>query len=225
MSRSVTAIFAASAALVIYQVAGFASGSSMPSATSKPMTNEERAVESYHNGEEHRTKGRKLEDEAATKDARDAEKTLAKARGEFEKALKDYMTASKLNPSLFQAYNGLGYSYRKTGDYPKALEMYEKAISMAPGYYSEAVEYRAEAYLALNRVDEAKKEYLDLFGADRPQADLLMAAMTKWVAQRKTDPAGVDPATVAAFETWIGERASIAKDVALMGITTDHSRW
>ena len=66
----------------------------------------------------------------------------------------------------------MGFAYRKTGDYAKALEMYDQAIKMAPGFFPEAVEYRAEAYLALNRIDDARQSYLDLFAADRKQADL-----------------------------------------------------
>ena len=72
----------------------------------------------------------------------DADKTKAKAKSEFEKSLKDFKNAAKLNPQLFQAYNGMGYAYRKTGDYAKALEMYDQAIKMAPGFFPEAVEYR-----------------------------------------------------------------------------------
>src|SRR5690349_19782842 len=136
-------------------VAASGSGAGMPSAPSgsmRSMTPEERAVEAYRSGDEHRVKGKKLEDEAATKKGADADKTAAKARSEFEKSLKDFKNAAQLNPELFQAYNGMGFAYRKTGDYAKALEMYDKAISMAPGFFSEAIEYRAEAYLALNRI-------------------------------------------------------------------------
>ena len=32
----------------------------------------------------------------------------------------------KLDPKNFKAFNGLGYAYRKTGDYAKALENYER---------------------------------------------------------------------------------------------------
>ena len=87
-----------------------------------PMSPEERAVEAYKSGDEHRVKGKKLEEEALRKTGADAEKTTAKAKSEFEKSLKDFKNAAKLNPELFQAYNGMGYAYRKTGDYAKALE-------------------------------------------------------------------------------------------------------
>ena len=128
-------------AVGIAQVAVFANGSSAPagpsagSSSMPSMSPEERAVEAYRNGDNHRVKGRKLEDEAAAKKGSDADKATAKARSEFEKSLKDFTNAAKLNPKLFQAYNGMGYAYRKTGDYAKALEMYDQAIKMAPGFF------------------------------------------------------------------------------------------
>jgi tetratricopeptide (TPR) repeat protein len=215
----------------IAHVAVFANGSSAPagpsaSSSSLPsMTPEERAVEAYRNGDNHRVKGRKLEEEAAAKKGSDADKAAAKARSEFEKALKDFTNAAKLNPRLFQAYNGMGYAYRKTGDYVKALEMYDQAIKMAPGFFPEAVEYRAEAYLGLNRIDDARQAYLDLFAADRKQADILMAAMKNWVAARRADAAGVAPDAVSEFEKWIGEREGMSKQTRLMGVSNRYSGW
>ncbi len=170
-------------------------------------------------------KGRKLESEAVDKKGGDAEKALAKARGEFEKALKYFNSAAQLNPQLFQAYNGMGYAYRKTGDFAKALEMYDQAIKMAPGFYAEAVEYRAEAYLSLNRVDDARQAYLELFAADRKQADDLMVAMKGWVSSRRASASGVDAATIDGLEKWIGEREGIAKETRLMGVTNRYAGW
>jgi len=196
-------------------------GSSMPS-----MTPEERAVAAYQSGDDHRVKGKKFEEEATTKKGADVEKTLAKAKSEYQKSLKDFTNAAKLNPKLAPAYNGMGYAYRKTGDYAKALEMYDQAIERAkPQIFPEAIEYRAEAYLALNRLDDARQAYLDLFGADRKQADILMAAMKSWVTARHTDPAGVSADALAAFEKWIGERDGIAKQTSLMGLSSGYHGW
>ncbi len=209
-------------------VSASGSGASMPSAPSSSMrslTPEERAVEAYRSGDEHRVKGKKLEEQAAAKQGADAEKAAGKARSEFEKSLKDFRNAAQLNPQLFQAYNGMGYAYRKTGDYAKALEMYDQAIKMAPGFFSEAVEYRAEAYLALNRIDDARQAYLDLFAADRKQAEILMAAMKNWIESHRAEAGGVDPAAVTAFEKWIGEREGLAKQTRLMAVTTRHTGW
>jgi len=219
------------AAVGVAHVGMLASGSSVPSgsgmgSSSLPsMSPEARAVEAYKSGDDHRVKGKKLEEEAASKTGSDAEKTTAKAKSEYEKSLKDFKNAAKLNPQLFQAYNGMGYAYRKTGDYAKALEMYDQAIKMAPGFFPEAVEYRAEAYLALNRIEDARQAYLDLFAADRKQADILMAAMKNWVAARQTDPAGVAPDAISGFEKWIGERDGLAKQTQLMAVTSRYAGW
>jgi len=230
MSRVCKAAILLTAAVGLSHVTASANGSgagamSVPSSSMAPRTPEERAVEAYKSGDSHRVKGRKLESEAVDKKPGDAEKALAKARGEFEKALKDFKSAAQLNPQLFQAYNGMGYAYRKTGDFAKALEMYDQAIKMAPGFYAEAVEYRAEAYLSLNRVDDARQAYLDLFAADRKQADDLMAAMKGWVSVRRASASGVDAATIDAFEKWIGEREGMAKQTRLMGVTSRYAGW
>ena len=106
----------------------------------------------------------------------------------------------------------------------KAKDEYGKALSLAPGF-PDALEYRGEAYLALNRIDDAKAAYLELFAKDREQAGQLMKAMTDWVATRQTDPAGVDPGTVAAFDTWIKERAKVAALTSNMSLASNHSAW
>jgi tetratricopeptide (TPR) repeat protein len=226
MSRTFKGVLLLAAAVASYQVVAIASGSSLPSApAARTVTPEERAIEFYNNGVEHKDKGRKLEEQAAAKQGAEAEKVLQKARGEFEKSLKDFKSAAQLSPNLFQAYNGIGYASRKTGDFATAIAMYDKSIAMAPGFYSEAVEYRAEAYLAMNRIDEAKKAYLDLFAADRKQADLLMVVMKEWVAKRQADAAGVDAGVVADFSKWVAERGDMAKQSELMALSSAHSRW
>lgn len=229
MSRMFKGFLLLLAVVGLYQAVALANGSTMPSspggASSRMLTPEERAVESYNNGVEHKDKGRKLEEQAAAKQGADAVKLAGKARSEYEKALKDFKNAAQANPKLFQAYNGMGFSLRKTGDFAKALVMYDQAIGMASGFYAEAVEYRAEAYLGLNRMDDARQAYLDLFGADRKQADVLMATMKSWVAARHADSAGVDPAALAAFEQWLGERDGLAKQTRLMAVGNAYAGW
>ena len=93
---------------------------------------------------------------------------------------------------MYQAYNGMGFSYRKTGDYAKALEMYDRALALKPGF-PDAIEYRGEAYLGLNRIEDAKNAYLEVLAADRKQADTLMAAMQKWIEQQEGQSRGRRP--------------------------------
>ena len=143
-------------------------------------------------------------------------KNPKQARKDYEGALKDFQTAVKLAPGNYRAHNNLGYSYRKLGNYARALESYEQALKLAPTF-SEAIEYRAEAYLGLNRLDEAKQAYMQLFVSDRMTSRVLMKAMKAWVAKRRTDPAGVDAATLNAFDAWVQERDTLAASVLNLG--------
>ena len=229
MSRLFAVVLTVAAAAAIQQTAVRANGSSMPSApsggssSSMPVvTPEQLAAQAYNSGISHKNKGLKLEADAE-KATKDKEKILGKAKDEYGKALKDFKKALDLKPDAFQAFNGMGFALRKTGEPVKALEMYDKALTLAPGFPD--AEYRGEAYLALNRIDDAKAAYLELFAKDRDQAAQLMKAMTDWVAKRQADPAGVDPAAVAAFDTWIKDRAKVAALTVNMSLASNHSSW
>ena len=52
-----------------------------------------------------------------------------------------------------------------------------------------------------------------------------MAAMKSWVSARHTDPAGVTPDALAAFEKWIGERDGIAKQTSSMAVSSGYHGW
>jgi tetratricopeptide (TPR) repeat protein len=116
---------------------------------------------------------------------------------------------------MYHAYNGIGYAYRKLGSYARALENYDRALKLAPTF-SAAIEYRAEAYLELNRLEDAKQAYLLLFATDRANANVLMKAMKAWVERRRAAPSGVVPAMLTAFEGWVNDRAELAARTANM---------
>jgi tetratricopeptide (TPR) repeat protein len=228
MKASVKCALAIVAAVASSQVIPLANGTSAPpppsmgSVPTRPLTPEERANEVYNSGIEHRDRGNKYEKDAANaKKPEDRTKSEGKARGEYEKALKDFEKAISFSSTHFSAYNGLGYSYRKLGDYNKALEMYDKALQLAPGF-ADAVEYRGEAYLGLNRIDDAKQAYLELLGLNRKNADMLMAAMRSWITARRAQPSGVDAAAIDAFESWVKERAGLAEQTAAMSLASAH---
>jgi tetratricopeptide (TPR) repeat protein len=128
----------------------------------------------------------------------------------YVRARKAFQDAAASDPDMAEAWNGLGYSQRKLGDYDTALASYARAITLKPGY-PEATEYRGEAYLALNRVADAKQAYLDLFATNRTLADTLMTAMKKWIAAQKS---GANQAAAADLATWVAERAKIAAQTA-----------
>jgi tetratricopeptide (TPR) repeat protein len=131
--------------------------------------------------------------------------------------------ATRKDPRMFQAWGSLGYAYRKVGNYKDSLEAYAKALEIQPGY-TPAIEYRAEAYLGLNRLDEVKSAYMTLFNLDRPRADELAGAVEKWLEKRKTDPSGVDPGKLDEFSRWASERRQLASQTSSVMKPKDE-RW
>ena len=104
------------------------------------------------------------------------------------------------------------------------LEARRGTSRQASGGGLQAIEYRAEAYLGLNRLDEVKSAYITLFSADRPRADELTAAMEKWVETRKADSGGVDPAAIEEFGKWVAERKQLASQTSSLR-DPNASRW
>ena len=207
------------------------SASSSGSSMSLPKTNqqqqltpEQEAVTFYNDGISYRDKAVKLEKEAETEtDAGKRQKLEAKAKDKHEDSIKKFVKATEKNPALFQAWGSLGYAYRKVGNYNASLAAYGKALEIQPNY-TPAIEYRAEAYLGLNQLDQVKSVYMQLFTMDRPRADELSAAIDKWLEKRKTDPAGLDPGQLQEFSAWAAQRKQLASQVSSLA-APKNERW
>lgn len=52
---------------------------------------------------------------------------------EYEKAIKHFQKALNISPHCYQLYNKLASTYKYQGKRKLAIEMYEKALSYAPG--------------------------------------------------------------------------------------------
>jgi tetratricopeptide (TPR) repeat protein len=181
---------------------------SMPSAPRKSPAEE--AVDHYNAGLKLRDKAVAFQKEAAQAGGeKERTKLEKKAQQEYTKAIPEFRTATEKDPKFYQAFSDLGFALRKTGNYPAALESYDRAISMAPTY-APAIEYRAEAYLGVDRVEDAKKSYLQLFPTDRARADELLLAMKGWVAKRQVEPGTLTPDAVKEFSKWVDQRAELA---------------
>jgi tetratricopeptide (TPR) repeat protein len=211
-------IVSVAAAVILLPGSVLASGGSpmsVPNSPSTPasprLTPEQEAARRYNDGLKHKDKADALarEAEAGTLDEKKRAKIEASAHKEYDKAREDFLAATDKNPMMFQAHGGLGYIYRRMGDYTAALESYDRALQLSPDY-TPAVEYRAEAYLGLNRLEDAKSAYMTLFNSDRARADELAAAMKTWVDKRHQDAAGVAPETIEDFSKWLSQRQEIA---------------
>jgi len=191
-------------------------GAPAPSSRSIPvpeLTPEQRADQHYNRGIKLREKAWELEEKAAAASGGERAKLEGKIEKTYRKAAREYESAVELDPRHYRAYSDLGYALRRLGDHQAALAAYDRALGMVPNY-AEAIEYRAEAYLGLGRLDDAKEAYLQLFAGDRERADVLMEAMKQWVERHREDPGGHDPATVEAFAQWVSERAGLADQTA-----------
>jgi len=179
----------------------------------KRLTPEEKAVKSNNAGIAHRDKAAKIEQKAINETN---EKKLAKLKKkiakEYGRAIDDYEKATGYYPRFYQAHNSLGYSLRKVGRYEESLAAYNVALDINP-VFDEAIEYRGEAYLGLNRLNEAKEAYMELFKHNREFADQLMAAMNSWVAARRDDAGDLDTVVVEQFAEWVAQRNELASYV------------
>jgi tetratricopeptide (TPR) repeat protein len=149
------------------------------------------------------------------------------ARSLYSIALGKFERAVRLDAKMYQAWNYVGYTHRKLGDYDEALEAYERALALQPGY-PEAIEYRAEAYLALNRCADAKQSYLDLFATHRAVAGKLLEAMKSWIAAQRSGSAGgaaSDATAVNDLDKWVQERTQIAAQTASLTREGTAASW
>ncbi len=203
---------------------GSGGGGMQQSRPMKRLTPEEKAVASYNAGIKHRDKAAKFEqkalDETNEKKFAKLQKKIAK---EYKRAIKDYEKAVGHYPRFYQAHSSLGYALRKVGRFEESLAAYDVSLDINP-VFDQAIEYRGEAYLGLNRLDEAKEAYIDLFQNDRSLADQLMAAMLAWVTERRDDAEGLDTTVVEQFAEWVEQRNELASYVHPIGdIARD--RW
>lgn len=186
-----------------------AGGATVPSADPA-----DQAAEAYNRGLANRDKAWELEEQARdSEDAKKRTKLEQKAQKEYAKAIRAFRSATEADPTMHQAFGSLGYALRKTGQYEESLAAYDLALELEPGY-TEAVEYRAESYLGLDRLAEAQEAYMQLFREDRERADELMDAMRQWIETHRSDPGEVDPAVIDEFSLWVRDRAEISGDTA-----------
>ena len=195
---------------------------------SRAMSPQDQAKSAYNDGVRDVHKADKYQTSADEQtDAKKKDKALHEAQEHYTSSQTKFLQAVKLDPQMYEAWNYVGYTSRHLGNYDVALQAYERALTLHPGY-PEALEYRGEAFLGLNRVSDAQQAYLDLFASNRSLADKLLAAMKGWVTSQRTAPtaAGAADATaVDALEKWVQERAQIAGQTASLTRQGAASSW
>jgi tetratricopeptide (TPR) repeat protein len=76
-------------------------------------------------------------------------------REEWSAVVDHMIKATEQRPWHDDAYNLMGFAYRKLGDYDKALQAYDRALTLNP-HHRGALEYLGEAYLELDQPELAR---------------------------------------------------------------------
>jgi tetratricopeptide (TPR) repeat protein len=226
--RIVLQLFYASvlASLSLSAWANGGGGMSMPSmpTPSHQASPQQQARDAYNDGVRYVKKADKAQQAAnEATDAGKKDKAGREAHDAYAAALAKFTQSTSLDPSLHEAWNYVGYTNRKLGNYNDALTAYDKALSIKPGY-PDALEYRGEAYLAVGRIPDAQQAYLDLYGGNRALAGKLLGAMKSWSAAQHANPSGAST-NLDELDKWIQERAQIAGQTAALTREGTAARW
>ena len=81
---------------------------------------------------------------------------LAIARKDYSMAISELNAVLSKKPEHADAWNLLGYSSRKSGDFETAETAYKKALEIDPKH-TQAMEYMGEMYLTLNQPAKAEE--------------------------------------------------------------------
>lgn len=176
----------------------------------KPVLSEVRAIEAYNLGyaavqrADHATALAE-----ATSDPYEKRRSQRAAADQYEQSLRHFAEAVRLDPYLYEGFTYLGYANRKIGRHAQALAAYERALEINPDY-SHAIEYQGQAFLGLNRIEQARFNYLRLYALNKGQAKKLLQAMQSWLDSHPgSAPEGVD---LDSFTAWVAQRAELTRN-------------
>jgi tetratricopeptide (TPR) repeat protein len=184
---------------------------SLPAKVEKPDASAKKAFDA---GLKSLRKAKEYEEAAATAPNPDKKaRALEKLGDAYGKALDQFTEVLRNKGDMYDAWNNVGYVHLRLGAYAESVDDYNHALTLKPDLL-DAIEHRGEAYLGIDRLDDAKSAYMDLFSHARPLADQLMLAMQQWLTDHRANANGMRVADVDAFDKWLQERDGIAKQTA-----------
>lgn len=137
----------------------------------------------YNVGFEDFEKATRLELQVGTKKGAELRALEAEVRKGFSSARERFRAALEADPNMKEAWNMVGYTSRRLGDYEESLIAYDRALALAPDY-PEAIEYRAELFVLTGRFDEVKDAYASLQKSSPSYAETLKNAILDWSKDR-----------------------------------------
>jgi len=175
---------------------------------------EKAAAKAYAAGTKTMAKAHELEDAIAKASDPDKKaKAVSKLEDAYGKALDQFTEVLRNKNDMYDAWNQIGYVHLRFGAFRESIDDYNHALALKPDLL-EATQHRGEAFLGIDRLDEAKAAYMDLFFHARPMADQLMVGMQAWLQSHRAAANGMSAASIDAFDKWVQEREGIAKTTA-----------
>lgn len=175
---------------------------------------EKAAAKAYAAGTKTMLKAHELEDAVAKATDPDKKaKAMSKLEDTYGKAIDQFTEVLRNKGDMYEAWSQIGYLHLRFGAYREAVDDYNHALHLKPDLL-EAIQYRGEAYLGIDHLEEAKAAYMDLFFHARPMADHLMIGMQAWLQQHRAAANGMRAQDIDAFDKWLQERDGIAKTTA-----------
>jgi len=188
-------------------------GDEIPSTPAEPKP-DAAAKKAYNAGMKSLNKAKEFELAAANAPNEDKKNAaLTKKNDYYGRALDQFTEAVANRGDMYEAWNNVGYIHLRLGAYNEAVDDYNHTLKLKPDLL-EAICHRAEANLAVDRLDDTQAAYMDLFNHDRALADELMVAMQAWLVDHRTNANGMRTADIDAFDKWLQEREGIAKQTA-----------
>ncbi len=110
----------------------------------------------------------------------------AQKEGDYERAVKLYERALKVEPNFPDALNNMGFSLRSIGKQymDQAMQAYDKALKLK-GNHPQALEYQGELYLWRGDVLKAYTNYQRLDGMGSREAEELRQRINHVVGEAK----------------------------------------
>jgi len=149
-----------------------------------------------------------------------SKETDPEKRGRAREKLEDYygraieqFTQVLRNQDMFDAWNQICYVHLQLGAFREAMDDCNHALKLKPDS-AQAVQSRGAAFLGIDRLEDAKASYMDLFYHSRSSADQLMVSMHAWLKSHREAANGMRAADIEAFDKWVQERDGIASTTA-----------
>jgi tetratricopeptide (TPR) repeat protein len=156
----------------------------------------------YNIGFEKYEKAQKLEVSAGGLSGARAKEAQQQVQRGFTEAREHFRTVVATDPNLKEAWNLIGYTSRRLGEYEESLSAYDAALKLSPDY-PEAIEYRAELFLLTGRLDDVKSAHAQLAKSSPSYAAVLLESARSWVQAQQKKLTVVSAADRDAFAAWV----------------------